>query len=368
MLEKYVRLPTAAVSRLFNRQDMKTRTYFLSMPKILDTQAENALSEHVRSSLLSSQQDEVPTQLQLNGAGYSDQVYADDQSRTLHLMTAPPWHSPHALLSGSKREVKDEDKPLSKKKNGSQNGASENSENEGEQPLSSPSSPMNSFSQNPLRAKSPEPRQSPLRVKSPERVPGSVRVTSPEPVQNGEEKSANDMQRAGREKSITTDTGSEEVGTKKKVVKVVRKMVRKVIPQEDTGSKNSPVQLQENSELPSPIPKAPAVPKAEAKKEKDDISVGLTSLMNRSKTKEHRQRFKLPEKKAEPAVEKVASSTPPAEKANQKSISTNLPASAEEKIVTMPPKAISPDLSNKMPQKPSRGFTPEVCTCIYVCA
>ncbi|XP_077150424.1 unconventional myosin-XVIIIa isoform X3 [Ranitomeya variabilis] len=217
---------------------------------------------------------------------------------------------------------------------------------------------MNSFSQNPLRAKSPEPRQSPLRVKSPERVPGSVRVTSPEPVQNGEEKSANAMQRAGREKSITTDSGSEEVGTKKKVVKVVRKMVRKVIPQEDTGSKNTPVQLQENSQLPSSIPKAPAVPKVEAKKEKDDISVGLTSLMNRSKMKEHRQRFKLPEKKAEPAVEKVVSSTPPAEKANEKSISTNLPASAEE-IVDMPPKAISPDLSNKTPQKPSRGFTPE---------
>ncbi|XP_075189539.1 unconventional myosin-XVIIIa [Anomaloglossus baeobatrachus] len=256
------------------------------------------------------------------------------------------------------QKVKDEDKPLSKKKNGSQNGGSENSENEGEQPLSNPSSPRNSFSPTPLRAKSPEPRQSPFRVKSPERVPNPVRVTSPEPMQNGDEKPAKTMQRAGSEKSITTETGSEETGTKKKVVKVVRKMVRKVIPQEDTGSKNAPVQTQEKNRPQSPIPKAPAMPKTEAKKEKDDISVGLTSLMTRGKMKEHRQRFKLPEKKVEPTLEKVSSPTPPAEKASEKSISPNPPASVEEKIVDIPSKVIIPDLSSKMPQKPSR-FTPE---------
>ncbi|XP_044139595.1 unconventional myosin-XVIIIa isoform X9 [Bufo gargarizans] len=261
------------------------------------------------------------------------------------------------------QKVKDEDKPLAKKQNGassSQNGASESSENEGEQPLSNPSSPRNLLSQNPLRAKSPEPRQNLLRVKSPERVQVPVRVTSPEPVQNGDEKPASTMQRAESAKSINSGAGSEESGTKKKVVKVVRKMVRKVIPQEDAGGKNEPAQGQEKIQPQSPIPQAPAVPKAEAKKEKDDISVGLTSLMTRGKTKEHKHRFKLPEKKVEPASEKVASPTPPVEKPSEKSSSPDPPASVEVTISgkqdNHPSKAVSSDLTNKTPQKPSKGF------------
>ncbi|XP_044139618.1 unconventional myosin-XVIIIa-like isoform X10 [Bufo gargarizans] len=261
------------------------------------------------------------------------------------------------------QKVKDEDKPLAKKQNGassSQNGASESSENEGEQPLSNPSSPRNLLSQNPLRAKSPEPRQNLLRVKSPERVQVPVRVTSPEPVQNGDEKPASTMQRAESAKSNNSGAGSEESGTKKKVVKVVRKMVRKVIPQEDAGGKNEPAQGQEKIQPQSPIPQAPAVPKAEAKKEKDDISVGLTSLMTRGKTKEHKHRFKLPEKKVEPASEKVASPTPPVEKPSEKSSSPDPPASVEvtisDKQDNHPSKAVSSDLTNKTPQKPSKGF------------
>ncbi|XP_040279359.1 unconventional myosin-XVIIIa isoform X8 [Bufo bufo] len=261
------------------------------------------------------------------------------------------------------QKVKDEDKPLAKKQNGassSQNGASESSENEGEQPLNNPSSPRNLLSQNPLRAKSPEPRQNLLRVKSPERVQVPVRVTSPEAVQNGDENPASTMQRAESAKSINSEAGSEESGTKKKVVKVVRKMVRKVIPQEDAGGKNEHAQGQEKIQPRSPIPQAPAVPKAEAKKEKDDISVGLTSLMTRGKTKEHKHRFKLPEKKVEPASEKVASPPPPVEKPSEKSSSPDPPASVEvtisDKQDNHPSKAVSPDLINKTPQKPSKGF------------
>ncbi|KAM3936310.1 unconventional myosin-XVIIIa isoform 3-T3 [Leptodactylus fuscus] len=304
----------------------------------------------------------------------------------------------------------DEDKPIAKKKNGAnQNGSSppyfwimatgsptilctlcfgslrhshsaiewrqesENSEYEGESPLSNPSSPRNSFSSDPFRAKSPEPRQSPFRVKSPERV----QVTSPEPVQNGDEKPANAMRRADSQKSVTSEAGSEEGGNKKKVVKVVRKMVRKVIPHEDTGSKNEPAQGQEKSQPQTPIPQAPAMPKTEAKKEKDDISVGLTSLMTRGRMKDHKHRFKLPEKKAEtvsekvasptpPAIksgEKVTSPTPPAEKASEKSSTPVPPASVEEKISetqdNKAPKSTGPELSNKEPQKPSRGLIPE---------
>ncbi|XP_040279363.1 unconventional myosin-XVIIIa isoform X12 [Bufo bufo] len=168
------------------------------------------------------------------------------------------------------------------------------------------------------------------------------------------------MQRAESAKSINSEAGSEESGTKKKVVKVVRKMVRKVIPQEDAGGKNEHAQGQEKIQPRSPIPQAPAVPKAEAKKEKDDISVGLTSLMTRGKTKEHKHRFKLPEKKVEPASEKVASPPPPVEKPSEKSSSPDPPASVEvtisDKQDNHPSKAVSPDLINKTPQKPSKGF------------
>ncbi|XP_044139621.1 unconventional myosin-XVIIIa-like isoform X13 [Bufo gargarizans] len=168
------------------------------------------------------------------------------------------------------------------------------------------------------------------------------------------------MQRAESAKSNNSGAGSEESGTKKKVVKVVRKMVRKVIPQEDAGGKNEPAQGQEKIQPQSPIPQAPAVPKAEAKKEKDDISVGLTSLMTRGKTKEHKHRFKLPEKKVEPASEKVASPTPPVEKPSEKSSSPDPPASVEvtisDKQDNHPSKAVSSDLTNKTPQKPSKGF------------
>lgn len=209
-------------------------------------------------------------------------------------------------------------------------------------------------------------------MKSPERVLSSVRVTSPEPVQNGDETPAHTMQKARSEKSINSEAGSEEAGTKKKVVKVVRKMVRKVIPQEDTGRKNEPGQGPEKSQPQSPIPQAPAMPKTEPKKEKDDISVGLASLMTRGRMKEHKNRFKLPEKKVEPAKETMASPTPPIEKTSEKSSTPVPPASEEEKISDtrddLASKAASPDLSIKTPQKPSGGLPSEVCTYNYLWA
>ncbi|XP_066455670.1 unconventional myosin-XVIIIa isoform X4 [Eleutherodactylus coqui] len=162
------------------------------------------------------------------------------------------------------------------------------------------------------------------------------------------------MLRAESQKSINSETASEEAGSKKKVVKVVRKMVRKVIPQENTGSKSEPPP---KSQPQPPIQQAPTMTKtSEAKKEKDDISMGLTSLMTRGKMKDHRHRFK--------ASEKVTSPTPPVEKASEKSSTPVSPAPVEEKKTpgtqdNQPSKAVSPDVSNKTPLKSSRGFIPE---------
>ncbi|XP_063811986.1 unconventional myosin-XVIIIa isoform X5 [Pseudophryne corroboree] len=271
-------------------------------------------------------------------------------------------------------DVKDEDKPLAKKQNdvnGNQNGTPDNSVSEGEQYLSSSPTPMNSLSQNPLRAKSPEPRQSPLRLKSPERV------TSPAPVLNGDamqsdKKTSSTLQQAKSTTSVSTEKLPEEAGgTKKKVVKVVRKMVRKVIPQEETGKsvhpqgQNLDSKKGEKAQPQTPVPPAPPTPKTEAKKEnpKDEISMGLTSLMTRGKMKDHRQRTKPPEKKSEPAGEKVTSPVPPIEKAPEKPTTPTKPVPVEEKTIhlqdRLSTKVANSDLSNKPPPKTPGGHTPE---------
>lgn len=110
--------------------------------------------------------------------------------------------------------------------------------------------------------------------------------------------------------------------SRKKVVRVVRKVVRKVLPGEDPGSAKEPLRdikspepgkKAEKSPLKvlSPPPRPSSSLKAEPKEAvpKDDLSVGLKSLMSRGKTKEHRPRAKLPEKKEEKLPEKVK--TPP---------------------------------------------------------
>ncbi|KAM8976296.1 unconventional myosin-XVIIIa isoform 2-T2 [Pelodytes ibericus] len=267
-----------------------------------------------------------------------------------------------------KGSVKDEDKPLKKTNGGAanQNGASDNTESlsEGEQSVSDPASPRNSLVHSPLRAKSPEPRQNPLRVKSPERVQSPERVTSPEPVLNGNASQSGQrlnrsMFRKEGEKTHAMEAPSDETAgvTKKKVVKVVKKMVRKVMPQEDAGGKKEASQsLDQSPEVKNVAPPSAAqttsTPKTEAKKEnpKDDISVGLASLMSRGKMKEHR-RFKPTEKKDENVADKVTSPVPPAGKSPEKSVPV------EEKPINKqdlaPARVVTPELSRQSPQKPS---------------
>ncbi|XP_063306059.1 unconventional myosin-XVIIIa isoform X5 [Pelobates fuscus] len=271
------------------------------------------------------------------------------------------------------QKVKEEDKPL-KKKNGTanQNGSSdtETVNGEGEQSSTESTSPRSSLVNSPLRARSPEPthspepRPNPQRFKSPDRFYSSERVTSPAPVLNGdtkqsEEKMSGTMVRKETEKMSHTEQSDETPGvTKKKVVKVVRKIVKKVMP-EDVGSKNevskSPNQsLDVKNVAPTSVTPTPPTPKTETKKEnpKDDISVGLTSLMSRGKTKEHRQRLKPPDKKDEKA-DNVVSPVPPPEKSPEKSTPSDPVGKKiinKEDIVTVKP--TSPELPSQPTQKP----------------
>ncbi|XP_062329811.1 unconventional myosin-XVIIIa isoform X10 [Osmerus eperlanus] len=168
----------------------------------------------------------------------------------------------------------------------------------------------------PERHKSPEPSRAPM---------------SPEPVLNGESKhnvavngSAINGNANGNVKppgaSISQPDLTDDQGLiRKKVVKVVRRVVRKVLPTEEedarrpTGHAQTPssktlMEPPKPAAAPASVPKGPKVPSFSFKhdtiktEDKDDISAGLTSLMGRGRTREPRPRTRKdepPEKAAQ---------------------------------------------------------------------
>lgn len=161
----------------------------------------------------------------------------------------------------------------------------------------------------PERFKSPEPPQAPL---------------SPEPLQNGESKmngTLNGSVKTTASASQPELTEDLQGGTRKKVVKVVRRVVRRVVPvEEDTAT--TPAAMSPEPPKPAlepPKPEPASVPKvlkmpvfsfkhdSIKKEERDDISAGLTSLMTRGRTREPRPRIRKdepPEKEDVKPVEK----------------------------------------------------------------
>ncbi|KAJ8348699.1 hypothetical protein SKAU_G00272880 [Synaphobranchus kaupii] len=87
--------------------------------------------------------------------------------------------------------------------------------------------------------------------------------------------------------------------TRKKVVKVVRRVARRLMPgeEEPRAPPAQPISVPKTTKAPALSFKHDAVKK---KEEKDDISAGLTSLMGRGRTKEHRQRLRASDRKDEP--------------------------------------------------------------------
>ncbi|XP_014808711.1 PREDICTED: unconventional myosin-XVIIIa isoform X13 [Calidris pugnax] len=199
------------------------------------------------------------------------------------------------------QKVKDEDKSLAVKRPGKEDGASET-------PKDAASAPPN-----------PEP-PTPEPPKSPEPPPGQGK--SPEPVMNGAAVN-------GLEGPATEAQGDDGQGlSRRRVVRVVRKVVRKVLPGEDAGGTKEPGR---DSKSPEPVPPPrkeetgrpavpappappppPTIPAAPTKPEpKDEISAGLKTLMAKGKTKEHRPRLRPGDKREEKSPEPAGGDAKP---------------------------------------------------------
>ncbi|KPP72477.1 hypothetical protein Z043_108517 [Scleropages formosus] len=139
-----------------------------------------------------------------------------------------------------------------------------------------------------LRTKSPDSTQWPPqqgRLKSPSPPRGRTSFRSPEPpVLNGDSKS-NGLGQA----SPAEDRGSGP----KRVVKVVRRVVRKVLPSEDGEATLTPPGPEQAAN--KPIPEPPKTSSAPSMEEKDDITAGLASLMVRGRSREHKPRSRKEE-------------------------------------------------------------------------
>ncbi|XP_029556799.1 unconventional myosin-XVIIIa isoform X7 [Salmo trutta] len=157
--------------------------------------------------------------------------------------------------------------------------------------------------------------------------------------------------------------------TRKKGVKVIRRVVRRVVP----GVEEQP--QAPSTEPPKAAPIATSVPKTAPlsgkKDEKDDISMGLASLMGRGRTKDHRPRTRTQDRKEDKEEEKeqeeekeVESQEPPAVKEDEApstSVSTPAPPTPAppKSNPTIPPTGFIPTPAPKAnPLAPPPGFIP----------
>lgn len=147
--------------------------------------------------------------------------------------------------------------------------------------------------------------------KSPDPPSGSTK--SLEPVLNGATNGP-EGPRAGGDAQGDDGQGL----SRRRVVRVVRKVVRKVLPGDDAGEVKPPEPMppprKEETVPPAPPPPPPpAKPSAPAKPEpKDEISAGLTTLMAKGKTKEHRARVRPGDRREEKSPEPAAGDAKPA--------------------------------------------------------
>ncbi|CAM4679283.1 unnamed protein product [Caretta caretta] len=248
-------------------------------------------------------------------------------------------------------DVKDEDKLLSVKRTGKEDGASEN---------------PNAGEDEPPAPRSPEP---PERVKSPEPLlNGDNQPPSHTPAQtmNGLEGS--------RPGSLAQPEPLREESqglSRKRVVRVVRKVVRKVLPGEASGNTKelgrdvkspepaSPAKKEEKAppRVVSPPPLPASSPKSEPKEPgpKDEISVGLRSLMSRGKTKQHRPRLRPVEKQEEEKPPEPK--TPPVGKEPEKPGSPS-PAEEEGPVATPDPKTKQEQMVEPTHVAPQKAAAP----------
>ncbi|XP_043759181.1 unconventional myosin-XVIIIa isoform X9 [Cervus elaphus] len=180
----------------------------------------------------------------------------------------------------------------------------------------------------------------------------------------------------------SADGPSEEAQglSRKRVANAVRKVVSRVLPGEEPGSAKEPpargVRSPEHpargkkgekaapGPKPPPPPVPPAPPKPEAKKEapKDELSVGLRSLMSRGRGKDHKPRGRQSPGKAEkPSNQEPGSSgkpgspAPPEERADPGSAGPNLKSNLTG---LQPNKSAVPDAQQEAGAAPEVWLTP----------
>ncbi|XP_070628873.1 unconventional myosin-XVIIIa isoform X5 [Bos indicus] len=248
------------------------------------------------------------------------------------------------------RAVKEEDKALPKpgppaKEEGAPEGSSKGS--------SGPS-------KSPQPSTSPVPSEPPQRAKSPTSTPAM----------NGPA-------------ATSADGPSEEAQglSRKRVANAVRKVVSRVLPGEEPGSAKEPpgrgVRSPEHpargkkaekaapGPKPPPPPAPPPPPKPEAKKEaaKDELSVGLRSLMSRGRGRDHKPRGRQSPGKAEKPSSsqepgssgKPGSPAPPEELADPGSAGPNLKSNLTG---SQPNKSAVPDAQQEAGAAPEVWLTP----------
>ncbi|XP_028276195.1 unconventional myosin-XVIIIa isoform X9 [Parambassis ranga] len=194
------------------------------------------------------------------------------------------------------------------------------------------------------RVRSPSPPKVRAPVKVPERFksPEPPQFRSPEPPKNllsPEPAKISEQQQNGTVgKSMVNgtangsvlgtnqmDSNDDQGVTRKKVVKVVRRVVRKVLPTEEDDATVQPQKFNKTQEAalmvsaepvrpapgPAPVSKSHTIPGFSFKhdviktEEKDDISRGLTNLMVRGRTREPRVRIRKEERPEKAEIEKI---------------------------------------------------------------
>lgn len=145
--------------------------------------------------------------------------------------------------------------------------------------------------------------------------------------------------------------GEEQSSGGKKVVRVVRRVVRRVIPA-GTEDQKQPAESSKGAPATDSVVKTTKV----GREDKDDISMGLTSLMGRSRTKEHRPRTRTQDRK-EDMKEEV---TQEEEQAKVEEEEEKASVKKEEATSTTVPTTIAPSPARQKssPLTPPAGFIP----------
>ncbi|XP_041097362.1 unconventional myosin-XVIIIa-like isoform X17 [Polyodon spathula] len=219
--------------------------------------------------------------------------------------------------------------------------------------------------------KSPEPPRLPVRNVEPPKTPEPAQP-SPEPVLNGDSKNSFSTSNGAHSSPDTAPFSSQQESaedqgmSRKRVVKVVKKVVRRVMPTEEEAAAavkelHRRTSATENPKPVQPVSKPQRTPLFSFKHDgikkepaKDDMAAGLASLMSRAKTKEHRARFRGPESR-QGDQEASPEPQPQEEEKPQRTAEPTAEKEKEELAVTPPPKTedkLSPSSPRPCPPNP----------------